>query len=100
MSNRYLGLVAQGEDEQIPYSVVTTATGSAPTSVAVHVYDVAASLADVTATVMPGSPTVDGDSIRLPALKGLSPGKVYRVEVQFSIGDAVYEVWFEVSGER
>jgi len=100
MSDRYLGLVAQGEDEEIPYSVVTTATGSSPTSVAVKVYDVAASYEDVTATVMPGSPTVDGDSIKLPALKGLSPGRLYRVEVKFAIGDAVYEVWFEVSGER
>lgn len=41
MNDRYLGTKQQGVDEQIAYSVTTTAIGSAPTSPSVKVYQVA-----------------------------------------------------------
>lgn len=102
MSDRFLGQKQQGVDEQIAYSVTTTNIGSSPTSPSVKVYQVdGTTYTDVTSTVMPaGSATVSGDDILLPVLKSLTAGYLYRVEVKFSIGSAVYEVWFEVLAER
>lgn len=93
------GTQAQGVDEEIVYSITTTPWGGTPTSPAVAVKDEDGS--DVTSTVMPsGSPTVNGDVITLPAMKSLSAGMLYRVEVKFTSGGNVLEAIIPVKGEE
>lgn len=91
------GLQYQGEDEEIVYTITTTAWGSSPSAVSVAVKDERAGFADVTSTVMPtGSPTVAGDVITLPTMKALTRGRTYRVEVRFTSGANVLEPYFRV----
>lgn len=82
--------VDQGSAESISYAIDTSRWGvsvpSAP-SVVVYAFDPATQEigADVTATVMPaGSPSVAGSVITLPALRNLTAGSTYRLEVLFS----------------
>lgn len=92
----------QGINEQIVYTVTTTPWGSNPSSVSAKVWDMppAASVAtDVTATVMPGAASPTGDVITLPALKSLTVGHVYRVEVRFTVNGNVEECYFDVTAE-
>jgi hypothetical protein len=93
------GAQAQGEDEQVVYTITTTPWGSTPTSPAVVVKrdDTGA---DVTSTVMPtNSPSILGDVITLSTLKLLTADVVYRVEVKFTTGGNVLECYFMVSAE-
>ncbi len=92
---------AQGVDEQIVYTLSTTKVGSSPTSPSVKVFDVKASYEDVTSTVMPsGSPSVASDVITLPKLQSLTAGKVYRVEVKYTVSGNLIETYFNVIAER
>ena len=103
MSNRTVeeGVQPQGVDEEISYTLTTTAVGSTPTTVSVKVYDQSNDYTDVTATVMPtGSPSVVGDVITLPALKLLTLGRLYRVEVKYTVSGNIIETWFTVLAER
>lgn len=85
--------IRQGIDEEVAYSFPTTPWGSDPTNVSVVVKDRSQDYADVTLTVMPGSPSVSGDDITLPALKNLTEHHTYRVEVKFTIDGNVFEAW-------
>lgn len=90
----------QGVDEEIAY-VITTPSGTGPSSVTVAVKDVSNDNAVVTSTVMPsGSATVSTDTITLPVLKLLTAGHRYRVEVKFTSGASIYEPWFIVRAEE
>ena len=90
----------QGEDESIAYTLDVGAVGSSPSSVAVVVKDVTAGTV-VTSTVMPtGSPSVAGDVITLPALKLLTAGRLYRVEVKYTIANNILESYFYVQGQE
>jgi len=102
MTTRQIGNVLyQGVDEQIIYSVTTTAWGTSPASVETKVYDISdGSRTDVTLTVMTGSATVTGDIISLPVLKLLTARSIYRVEVKFTAGGNVFEPYFVVIGEN
>lgn len=93
------GLQVQGVDEILVYSITVS---PAPSSVSqVKVYDETASFLDVTATVMPtGSASYSGSVITLPALKLLTEGHVYRVEVLYGDGTNTFEPYFRVHGER
>jgi hypothetical protein len=92
--------LTQGADEEIIYTLTTTPWGSTPTSLAVKVYDISSAKTDVTTTNMPtNSPTANGDVISLSPLKLLTAGKRYRVEVKFTSGGSVYEVYFHVDAE-
>jgi hypothetical protein len=91
---------SQGVDEEIVYSITTTAWGTGPSSVSFKVYDDSADFADVTSTVCPGSASVVGDVITLPKLKALTPNHIYRVEVKFTAGGNVWEPYFTVLAER
>ena len=95
--SRFLGDVAQGVDEQIAYSVTTTAWGSTPTSVGVVVKNSAGT--DVTSTVASGSASVTGDIITLPVIKSLTAGEVYRVEVKFTVSGNILECYFRIAAE-
>lgn len=97
MTNRLITVLSQGNDEQIAYELTTTAWGSSPTNVEVKGYDITdGARTDVTATIIPGTPTVAGDVISLPALKSLTAGKTYRIEVKFTAGGNVWEPFFVV----
>lgn len=94
--------MVQGIDEEIAYQLTTTNWGSSPSSVSVKVYDIAGGgYTDVTSTVMPtNSPSVNGDVITLSALKLLTYGKTYRVEVKFTCSGNVFEAYCEIQAER
>lgn len=94
------GVQYQGEDESIAYTLDVTAIGSSPSSVAVVVKDVT-NATTVTATVMPtGSPSVAGNVITLPALKLLTAGVLYRVEVKYTISNNILESYFYVQAQE
>ncbi len=93
------GLV-QGEDEQVIFSITTTPWGSDPASVTVVAKDVDDDYADVSATVLFGSPSVSGDVITLPTLKSLTAGKQYRIEVKFTVSSNVLEAFFFIKAQR
>lgn len=86
----------QGRDEEKVYSLTTTPWGSSPTNVVITAYDASASFADVTSTVLSGSPSVSGDVITLPTLKSLTLGHWYRVEMMFTAGGHVHETHLDV----
>lgn len=93
------GLQKQTSSEIIVYSVTTTNWASSPTNPVAVVYDELTGT-DVTATVMPSStPSVGTDTITLTALRSLTPGRVYRVEVAFTVGASTYECYFRVKCE-
>ena len=86
----------QGVDESIAYTLDVSAIGSSPSSVSVVVKDVTHATV-VTSTVMPtGSASVSGNVITLPALKLLTAGVLYRVEVKYTVGGNVLESYFYV----
>lgn len=90
--------LSQGEDEEISYSVDTSPWGGSPTGVSVVVKDENGT--DVTSTVMPvNSPTVNVDTITLSALKSLTAGVTYRIEVKFSSGGNVLEAIIPIAAE-
>lgn len=94
------GVQYQGADESIAYTLDVTAVGSSPSSVSVVVKDVTNS-ATVTATVMPtGSASVSSNVITLPALKLLTAGVLYRVEVKYTISGNILESYFYVQGQE
>lgn len=89
----------QGEDESIAYTLDVSAVGSSPSSVSVVVKEAFTGTA-VTATVMPtNSPSVNGNVITLSALKLLTAGVLYRVEVKYTISGNILENYFEVMGQ-
>lgn len=92
----------QGADERIAYTLTTTPWGSSPTSVSAKAFDVTGGRkVDVTSTVFPAnSPSVAGDVITLSLLRALTPGRRYRIEVQFTSGGNLFEPYFYVNGEQ
>ncbi len=94
------GVQYQGEDESIAYTVDVSAIGSSPSAVTVVVKDVTNSTV-VTSTVMPtNSPSVNGNVISLSALKLLTAGVLYRVEVKYTISGNVLESYFYVQAQE
>lgn len=93
------GILYQGVDEEISYTLTTTNWGSDPSSISVVVKERDGT--DVTTTVMPtNSPSVAGDVITLSPLKSLTKGKEYRVDVQFTAGGNVWEAYFRVVAQE
>lgn len=91
----------QGDDESIIYSLTTTPWASGPTTAVVAVEDMSNVNLDVTSSVMPvNAPTVVGDVISLSALKLLTVGHTYRVEIRFAAGGNTFEAWFVVNCEQ
>jgi len=97
------GLQEQGADEQIEYTLTTTPWGTSPTSTSATIWshdpttDV---YTNVTATNMSGSTSVSGDVITLPIVKSLVAGTLYRVEVQFTSGNSIFEPFGKILGKR
>lgn len=93
------GLLRQGVDEQIAYTITTTNWGSSPTTTSMVVKDETLNFTDVTATVASGSTSVAGDVITLPIIKLLTAGHIYRAEVKFTSGGNVFECYFRIKAE-
>lgn len=90
----------QGVDERLPYAITTTAWASSPTSASVVVKDATNNYADVSASVIVGSPSISGDVITTPLIQSLSSGHTYRVEVKFITSASItYETYFELEAE-
>ena len=96
------GVLQQGVDESIPYTLTTTPWGSSPTSVSVKAYarTGVAVWSDVTSTVLAGTATVSGDIITLPALSALTEGVEYRIEVKFTSASTIFEAGVPVQATR
>ncbi len=90
----------QGVDEIISYSLDVSAVGTSPGSPTVVVKDVTAGTT-VTSTVMPTNvPTVSGDVITLSPLKLLTAGRLYRVEVKYTLAGNTLESYFYVQARE
>lgn len=100
------GLQYQGADESLVYTLTTTPWGSSPVSPTVVVWSLKPNGADndrdadVTSTVMSGSPSVNGDVITLPPLASLTAGKKYRVEIKFTCSGNTFEAYAIVKAEK
>jgi len=93
------GLLYQGKDERLAYSITTTNWEAAPTSPTVVAYD-ENGWVDVTTTVFPtNSPSASGDVITLSLLRDLTAGHTYRIEVKFTVSSNIWECFFRVKCE-
>lgn len=93
------GLLTQGVDERITYTIDSTPWGDDPTSPTAVIKDEQDSFNDVTGTVATGSASANGNIISTPEIYNLSAGKIYRVEVKFSIGGNTLEAFFRIKAE-
>lgn len=99
MTIRKIFEVPQGEDEEIVYQFTTTNWGSSPTSISA-VAKTLPDFTDVTSTVFPtNSPSANGDVISLSPLKLLTADTIYRIEVKFTAGGNVFELYGLVNAE-
>mgnify|MGYP000938083784 CR=1 FL=1 len=89
-------LLLQGVNERIAYLITTTPWGSNPTDITVAAY---CDGKDVTATVLTGAASVEGDAITLPALHSLTAGSVYTIPVKFVVKGNTVEAIVTVVGE-
>lgn len=92
----------QGEEESIRYSVTTTPWAGSPSNASVKIYLMVSQsiLTDVTDEVASGSVQINGDVITLPAIRELTAGARYRVEVKFDAGGSTYECYFFIVAQR
>jgi len=87
------GAKTQRIGESVAYQFYTTPWGSTPTSLTVEVWDVTSSPEeDVTATVLLGSASADGDLVTCPNLYNLSENHRYRLDVYFDAGENTFAV--------
>ncbi len=89
--------LTQGTDEQISYSLTVTPWGASPSSVSVVLKNSAGT--DVSATNLTGSASVSGNVITTPAVKSLTVGEKYRLEIKFTISGNIFEAWCDIYGE-
>lgn len=95
------GTQPQGESEKLRYTITTTPWGATPTVDGVVVKDMTAGGTDVSATVLSGASSINGNIITLPKLQSLTKNKSYRVEVQFTTADGnTWEAFFNVTAQE
>lgn len=87
----------QGVSEQILYSLDTAPWGGTPVVSSIKAYD--ATGVDVSATVLTGGSSVNGNVITLPKLKSLTAGAIYTVKILFTSGGNTLEAKFVVIGD-
>jgi|WetSurMetagenome_2_1015567.scaffolds.fasta_scaffold774716_2 hypothetical protein len=94
------GLINQGEQEEVDYTLTVTPWGSNPTDALVQVIDRTDNDQDVTSSVTDDA-TADivGDEITTPLIKSLTAEHLYRVYVQFKIGIKTLRAYFEIEAE-
>jgi hypothetical protein len=88
------GILEQGEDEEIVYTLNTEPWGGSPSGVTVVAK---CDGVDVSDDVLSGTASVSSDVITLPALGSLTKNKQYRIEVKFTSGSSVFEAYFRVN---
>ena len=91
----------QRESEEIAYVVDSSNWGTSPSGVLVSavVWD-GSTWSDVSANILEGSASVDGNEITTPVVKNLVAGKAYRIMILFSAGGMVYEPFLEIHVEE
>ena len=97
-SNRYLGKVTQGEDEECTYTADMSAWGSGVSSPTVVVKTADGTV--VTDTVTEGSASASNDVITTPTIKSLTAWTQYRVELSFTLGGNTLEAFFRIDAEE
>lgn len=92
----------QGVNESIFYDLTTTPWGGSPTSPVAKLYvkNDDGTLSDVTATNMPGSPTVAGNVITSPTVVNLAADKEYRLDFRFVISGKTEESYLILKAKR
>lgn len=90
--------LVQGADESLAYSLTTTPWGSSPSSVSVKIYNLTTG-ADLSATNLSGSASAAGDVITTPLVTALVAGTSYKLEIKFTCGSSVFEVFAKIHGE-
>lgn len=93
------GIQVQGVNESILWSVDTSPWGGTPTSPSHDIFDIEDMSTSLKATLMPGTPSVSGDNVVLPALSGISTDVTYIVTVRFATGGNTLEGYFRVRGQ-
>jgi hypothetical protein len=95
------GVMPQGADETVTYTITTTNWGSSPTSPSMVVKRDSDGTV-VTSTIAPtGSISTSGDVLTLIPLTAMTAGERYRIEVKFTItgAGAPFECFFYVDCE-
>jgi len=87
----------QGQDEKIRYTLTTTPWGSSPSIPAVTIYDQFGT--NLSSTNLSGDPSIVGDVITTPFVLSLIAGKRYRLEIKFTAGGNIFEVYGYIRGE-
>jgi hypothetical protein len=91
----------QGADEEIAYDITTTPWGTAPSDVAVKLFTFDGdTYTDVSAGNLSGAVAVAGDVITTPTVKSLVAGTTYQLEVKFTSGGNIFEVFAHIVGQR
>ena len=94
------GLLEQSDAESIFYSVNTLPWGGSPSAPSVDVFNENDLDTSVKTAVMPaGSPSVNGNSIDLPALTALTDKMIYRIYLTFTSGGNVLRCYFRVEAK-
>lgn len=100
------GLQEQGVQEEITYTLTTTAWGAGtPSSVDVKGYSVTEgnteSYADVTSTIFPvNSPTPSSGLITLSPAKSMTENVLYRIEIKFTLSGNIFEAYAYIRCKR
>jgi hypothetical protein len=99
------GRQLQGTDERIAYTLTTTPWGTSPGSLVVKIFDITAGTAstlrvDKTTTMLSGAASALGDVITTPLVIGLTPGQLYRMEIQFVCAGNTFEAYVDILAEQ
>lgn len=93
------GLLGQGVDESIVYTIDSSPWGGAPVSPTAVIKDEQDSFSDVTVDVATGTASANGDTILSPEIHSLIAGKIYRVEIAYTSGGNTLEIFFRIKAE-
>ena len=89
--------LVQGEDEQIAYSLDTTPWGGYTSGESVKLFDDTGT--DVTATLLSGSASADGDVITTPLVISLVSGTRYKLDILWVYAGNTFEAWAYIQAE-
>ena len=85
----------QRPNELIARTLDVSAVGSGPTSPTLKVYEITSTAAvDVTSAVASGTPSVSGNIITTQKVGTLTDGKMYQVELKFTLSGNVLEYYW------
>jgi hypothetical protein len=90
--------IYQGEDEVVAYTLDVSPWGTGPTNISVVVKYSAGN--DVSGTVLQGIPSAIAEVITTPAVKSLTAGEIYRIEVKFDVNGNTEEAWADLFGQE